>query len=278
MKIDVVLASRGNPLRLMSVLTCFDNLASGTNDITYRVIVDEDDELTVKAAKQIPLKIVLHEGSRDIPMAARINEAAMMSTADLVSGAADDTFPLTQHWDGVMQTGFDQGFHAFSWQEANDPENQTLIVLSRKWLDCIGRFLPEYFPFWFGDTWIAEVHELAFAKPLPIVSDLQWGGRRGKTRGMRELKFWFEFFAATRIERLAEAQRVHGAFSGYIGADAKWNTVEAQASLTQMRERDAYQLSRVPHYEQLFGANEGEPTPFYTAMRGLAGEWLKHHQ
>lgn len=265
MKIDVLMASRGNAVKLMSVLTCFDQLSSGNHDITYRVVCDMDDPLTYQILGKVQLKIAVHCGQG--PLHKRLNEAAMESDADVITGAADDTFPLAQHWDAIIDYGMSEGHHAFSWQEVNDPTNQTMIALSKKWIQSVGRFYPEYFPFWFADTWIAEVHEMIYHKPLPIVETLPWGGKRGQTRGMRELKYWFEFFQATRIERIAEARGL--CFHLGIPFDPP------EEMLADMWRRDAEQLARVPHYEMMFNANQGEPSERYLSMKTIADQWLQ---
>ena len=132
------------------------------------------------------------------------------------------------------------------------------------------RRLPEYFPFWFGDTWVAEVYELAHCRPLPIIQNLPWGGKRGKTRGMRDLEFWFDFFAATRIERIAEARGV--AFANSVKFDPP------QAMLDDMKRRDAEQRARVPQFNEAFGADAGEPSETYLNMKATAQQWLREHQ
>ncbi len=264
MKIDVIIPSRGNPLRLMAVLTCFDALATGDHDITYRVVCDMDDPLTWKAVSALPgMEIAIHAGEG--PLSARMNEAAREGDADVVTGAADDTFPLAQHWDGLIAVGIEGGHPAFSWQEVNDPANTTMLVFSRRWLDAIGRMLPEYFPFWFGDTWVAEVYEMAYQRPLPIATNLPWGGKRGKTKGMRDLAFWFDFFAATREERLDEARELVG--------EIEINP----AMLADMKKRDIEQLERVPQFNEWFGADQGEPSALYLSTKARAEAWLAEH-
>lgn len=261
------MASRGNPLRLMSVLTCFDALASGEHEVTYRVICDMDDPLTWKAlgAVKLPISVHIEQG----PIAMRMNEACAQSDADVFTGAADDTFPLAQHWDQLITYGLSHGHHAFSWQEANDPNNQTMIVLSKKWISAVGRMLPPYFPFWFGDTWIAEVYEILYEKPMPIAQNLPWGGKRGKTRGMRELRFWMDFFAATRVERMGEARCLALALDIPFG--------DKQSVLDNLHNRDLMQRERIPKYEEWFGADQGDPSEQYLSMKATAEQWLAEH-
>ena len=264
MKIDVIIPSRGNPTRLMAVLTCFDQLSTGNHEVTYRIICDMDDPLTCKAAESLKLNTAIHIGTGNLQT--RMNDAAKEGDAQIVTTAADDVFPLAQDWDGILAVADAKNIPAFSWQEVRDPTNHTNLVFSRKWLKAVGRMLSEYFPFWFGDTWVAEVFEMAFTQPMPIISNLPWGGRRGKTRGMRDLAFWFEFFAATRIERVAEARALCFAY------ERKFEVPEAMAA--DMKRRDAEQLTRVPQYEQWFGANQGDPSEQYVKMKTAADQWL----
>ena len=265
MKIDVIIPSRGHPTRLMAVLTCFDQLATGQHEVTYRIVCDMDDPLTCKAAESLKLRTAIHIGTGNLQT--RMNEAAREGEAHIVTTAADDVFPLAQDWDGILAIGIEQNLPAFSWQEVKDPTNHTNLVFSHKWLGAVGRMLPEYFPFWFGDTWVAEVFEMAFTRSMPIIKNLPWGGKRGKTLGMRDLAFWFDFFAATRVERIAEARAVCFAWN------IPFEMPEAMAA--DMQRRDAEQLARVPQYEEWFGADQGDPTEQYVKMKAAADQWLE---
>lgn len=277
MKITVGLPSRNRPAGLLSVLTAFDALSSGANEITYAVILDDDDYVTLEQFEHwersgmLPPGVRKFVAPRDRTVNARFNDAITACPAEVYSQACDDAFPLAFQWDRLL-VGAAQ-IPAFSWQECNDPANATYLVISERWRAAVGRFYPEYFPFWFADTWIAEVYTLAFAKPIGVVNQLQMGGKRGHTQGMRELAFWFEFFAATRVERCAEAvalSKAHG-FSLNVERD------RAQ-QLESMRQRDAYQMGRVPVYETGFKANVGEPSPAYKAAKFKAECWYAENQ
>lgn len=274
MKITIGLPSRNRPAGLLSTLTAFNSLATGTNEITYAVILDEDDYVTLEQVAHweksgmLPQGVRLFVAPRDKTVNARFNDAVKMCPAEVYSQACDDAFPLAFHWDKLL-AGAAGVLPAFNWQECNDPTNATYPVLTDKWLQAVGRFYPEYFPFWFADTWIAEVFNLAFAKPAPIINQLPMGGKRGQTQGMRELAFWFEFFAATRIERIAEAERVAKAYGFSFDAEK-----DRASQLAQMRAGDDYQRGRVPVYEQAFKANQGAPSPVYKAAKFKAECWM----
>ena len=208
---------------------------------------------------------------RVLTVNARFNKAMAAHPADIYMQACDDSFPLAFHWDRLMVGA--QQIPAYSWQECNDPSNATYLVISETWRAAVGRFYPEYFPFWFADTWIAEVYTLAFAKPIGVVNQLQMGGKRGRTQGMRELRFWFEFFAATRIERMAEAVAVARAHGFSVNPER-----DRAEQLAQMRAGDAYQLTRCAAYEASFSANLGEPSTVYKAAKFRADCWFAENQ
>lgn len=277
MKITVGLPSRNRPAGLLSTLTALDALATGSNQITYAVIIDDDDYVTLeqvdhwKMSGMLPAGVVVRAGPRVLTVNARFNQVIEAHPADVYMQACDDAFPLAFQWDKLMAGAKD--IPAYSWQECNDPSNATYLVISDRWKQAVGRFYPEYFPFWFADTWVAEVFTLAFAKPIGVVNQLQMGGKRGKTQGMRDLAFWFEFFAETRVERIAEAVKIAAAHGFTVNPET-----DRAEQLAAMRAGDVYQLSRCATYEAAFSANLGEPSTVYKAAKFRADCWLAERQ
>ena len=246
---------------MVGVLSAYEALSTGNHEIRYVLILDEDDFESHAAARLLPFATVLI-GKRDRTVNARFNEAVDQFPADVYIQACDDAYPLAFHWDAMMHGA--QVLPAFSWQEKNDPQNATYLCISEKWRKAVGRFYPEYFPFWFADTWIAEVFLLAFAKPIPVVNQLQVGGKRGKTQGMRDVGFWFDFYAHTRTERMAEAERIAKA-SGFTLNCRR----DRQEQIKQLEAADLWQKGRVELYEKSFG-DTGEPSPIYLMCKQRA--------
>jgi hypothetical protein len=272
-RITIGLPSRNRPAGLLSVLTALDKLATGLHDVTYGVLMDDDDYVTLeqfehwKKAGMLPENVREFVGARDRTLNARMNDVYRAMPAELYSQVADDQFPLSLHWDAMFHNC--RKLPVFAWVEATDPQNMTFPVVSHQWFQATGRYTVEHFPFWFADTWLAEVYALAFGMPVTAINQLLMGhGRRGATQGMRDLRFWFEFFAATRTERIDEAQRVVDAFG------LKVSVLDRTQELAAMREGDAEQLRNVPRYEQNFSANLGEPSPMYRKAKADAENWL----
>ena len=275
MKITVPLFSRNRPASMLAVLTAMDALATGQNEIVYPLIVDEDDERTIQRlddwisdCPEVAKRVHPLIGKRAKVLNARMNEAALAYPADAYFFCPDDGFPLEQHWDRIFMAAHVQGLPAWCWQEKNDPGNPTFICVHQKWIDAIGHVFPEYFPYWFADTWIAEVHLLCFGKPIPIVNQLGMGGKRGTTQGMRDLGFWFKFFAHTRTERMEEAKKLGRAHGFTVHEHERLHFLE------QLGENDARQLAAVPHYEKLFDANAAPASATYLEAKARAGEMM----
>lgn len=271
MEITLGLPSRNRPAGLLSVITALHNLASGENDVNYVVIIDRDDYVTIEQVEHwqksgfFPDRTFIKCDQRQKTVNARFNKAISEHPADLYGQLCDDAFPLTQHWDKIFENC--RKLPAFAWMEQNDPMNVTYPVVSDRWIQSIGRFYPEYFPFWFADTWVAEVYMLAFGHPISVFKQLGMGGKRGHTQGMRDLAFWFGFFAETRGERIDEAKRLAEIYGSDLPDHGK--------ILEAMQAGDRYQMSRVSLYEAAFDANKGEPSEMYLLAKDAAEQHLR---
>lgn len=273
MKIAVIIPSRGRPLSLKAVLVALNALASGQNKISYTVLADKDDSDTAWCVEEVRDMIegpqhkhtgntltVIQDDNRLINV--RENEIAPTLRADAYMPWADDLFPMAQHWDDIVQHVIETAqVPAFSWQEANDPKNHTAIVISKKWYEATGRLFPEYFPFWFADTWMKEVFQFAFGAGMPIVEQLSFGGKRGKTGNMRDLAFWFRVFAETRDERIEDARKVSKAM--------QLSMPDPKEAIALFEQGDQMQLRNVPKYEEAFGANT-TPSEYYLEAKAKA--------
>ena len=268
MKISVILPSRSRPAGMLAVLKAYDALATGNHEIHYTLIVDDDDQHTSEQSifwnnvNYFPENTHIMEAPRVDTVNARFNQAVEALPADAYIQACDDAFPVSFHWDALIYGA--KEMPAYSWQELNDPSNATYLCINERWREAVGRFYPEYFPFWFADIWIAEVFLLAFAKPISVVNQLQVGGKRGHTQGMRDLRFWFDFYAATRGERWDEAVKVAKAWGFTL------NKSEREEQFKMLEEGDAYQITQIERYEKVFNADDGDPSLMYCNAKSFA--------
>lgn len=259
MKISVICASRGRPVSLIGAIKNLHMLESGQNQVSYGIVCDDDDSGTLMAADLLAAdlnrEVNIFNAPRDI-VAKKVNAAAREMPADLYLPYADDCFCLSPHWDQLSERVIAK-VPAFSWTEFADPQNVTMLMVSHRWVESLGYLLSEYFPFWMADTWIQEQYAYATGTPIGLVRQLVFAGTRGKTRQLNDVKFWFEFFAAKRPERMEEGRKLRKA----LGFD----TVE-DSDLTKFVDafeiRDQNQIGSASNYEAWF--HSGEPrSPAY---------------
>lgn len=84
------------------------------------------------------------------------------------------------------------------------PGFTTLPILHRGQIEVSKFFAAPWFPFWFTDTWWDEIAEF-LGNRIAIDIGLTNPEGRGKSHVLRDLKFWAEFFEATRPLRLQAA-------------------------------------------------------------------------
>lgn len=265
MKIAVIMPTRERPLLCSSVLMALDQLSSKQHEVTYTVRCDKDRPETIETLSKLPIPTLrVIEGEPPLTLGHKVNEAYREAPeADVYVQVCDDSFPLTQGWDDNIARHIKDGMKAFCWNDMNEVEGRTYPVLSKELVKLTNKVWPEYFPYWFADTWISEIYYLACGKLMPIIKDLKIGGHRGKTIGARDIRFWFKFFAYTRPERVEAAKKLQGVLKNWIPIDT-----------TLLEQWDRIQDSRCDQYEVLF-ADKREPSENYLKAKSNAEELMK---
>lgn len=258
--IAVLFLTRGRPGQLVAAVHAFHALCSDAARPLYVICGDDDDDTLPDAlAMLFGLPVIPSINPRPDCLGRAWNLGALAALPhgwDIAMLTGDDTIPLAPAWDRrILQLHYGFGAHAFSAQEVGDPNNFTFPIVSRAWHHALGRIVPECFPYWFNDSWIAEVNQFAFGRPLPIEPGLPMGGRRGTTREMRDLAFWFRYFAHTRMQRVIEGQK--------IAASLGQSPPNPAPILRALDGWDRAQAYRVPVYEQAFEADTVSPTDRY---------------
>lgn len=268
-RIAILILTRGRPAGLVAAVQALHATATGALPIQYVLCCDDDDDQTIEesAALLEHLPVLISRNPRPDALGTAWNLGARAADPwDMALFTGDDTVPLTQHWDARMAEHFVAGRSAWAWTEANDPGNCTYWVTTRRWHDAVGQACPQLFPYWFNDTWVAETHLFAFADPIHIDPACIMGGRRGTTREMREVAFWFRIFAATRPQRIAEAARIARAFGR--------EPPDPAPMLAWCARWDEAQQASVPAYNAAFGADQVPSTPRYRRLRAQAERLL----
>ncbi len=274
-RVVVTILARENPIGLITLVGALHATAGGTNDIRYIVRYDHDDVDSLRAIMllqdDIP-NVVGLPGERPLTLGAAWNEALRAGGDwEVAATFPNDVVPMCDQWDSILAGFLKPKEHpGCSWWQTCDPAAPVFPAICRQWFDALDqRLFPEWFPFWFSDTWVVEVSNLAFGTRLPIIKNLQLGGKHEATNGMRDLAWWFSFFAKTRVLRIQEAKRLAEALG--------WPTKDMHQALTEMERSDKWQQGRVPLYEQVFKANVGEPSERYLIAKQRAEDWMAAH-
>lgn len=260
MHIAILIASRGRPEMLKTVVRSLDWLKSGNNHITYAIYHDERDPATAVAVDSLKPDVNIHAilGERPTSLGAPMNVlAASLPDADCFCVLADDVLPLSQHWDvGVQLLMMD--YPVVAWHDINDPNHPTYPIIGRKWYEAAGSIYPELFPFWFNDTWLFQVYIMAKGCDIICPRELMLGGNRGKTMGLRDFEVWADLFRVTRKEREDEAKAI---------ADKMGLEFSVTEAMTKAFDKyDTFLQKRKGLFEALLADGATPPAPGYEAM------------
>lgn len=279
MKISVALLTRENPTGLITAVTAADQLSSGTHEIQYFVRCEHDDmkasDACFELARSIKSPVKAVKADRPITLGHAWNEiwnAAIQSDPDALVGFCDDVFPCFNLWDmGVDEMITTRGIDTFAWRELGNPNSITYPVFSRKWYQAAikseGRIYTEWFPFWFTDTWMAQVYEFARGQPMNLVADMILGGKRMTTMNMRDTQFWFDFWVATLPLRMEEGLRMRRAM--------EWPESDMQPTADKLMALDKKMVPDV--VESLRRVDFGPPSERYLIAKKAAEDWLSQN-
>lgn len=270
MRIAVAIISRGRPLKLIGVVEGMAALASGKHEIIYGVRCDEDDPQTMEAAEALSTghPILIQSGPRPATLGEAHNGlmAGMQGEAGpfgVFVSWIDRTFVVTPGWDEeIAREAAADSIRLMWWKSEQDP-HPTHPVVPAGWYDaCGGRVWAEFFPFWFANTWLAEVWELARGAELVFLNTVQYAGRRGRTQRLRDLMFWSEFYQAMRPMRVEEAARIRAVLGWPEPPNTAARVAEWEGQWKQFR-------WRMPEIERQFESG-WEPDAQYLETRARA--------
>ena len=265
MKILLCTPSRGSHATLQSVIVSSRALASGAHSLHYAISVDEDDTATQEMLAALKAQIghisVLN-GPRPRALGQTHNKLIHMAPFDVCVIITDRTFFLTPRWDRIVADAVTKVPHGVFWMTHPDlPTSCIFPVLTRRWLEAAGTVFTDYFPFWFDDTWIAEMW-LFVTGSAPLMLPAQIFRDAHKTKRLRDLDFWYRFFFALRTERMARAREM----TARLGLPA----VNMDPIRRQLEQNDAALLKRVPQIEAEYGVPGTAPDASYLEAKARA--------
>lgn len=274
MKIAVCLVTRGNPKRAAAVIECARSLASDDHQIEYLIGIDADDTESYNFFRQQYPGLVLSVDKRPKGVGAVWNRLVARARRDFDPDVycpfPDDSFIGCPLWDDVIFDTFEKKFkgapvacHVLGWNDLANPNQCTLPIASREWIDMTGKLYDERFPFWFYDTAVTETFSYIMGQPVPCHPGLILAARKGITQRMRDLEFWWEFFAFTRKERLENGEK----YRRQLGIELHPGVLDE--CIKAWERRDRYGLAASIEMEAEI-AERKPPTPEYMEAKAEA--------
>lgn len=216
MKIGLVIGTRGNPRRAAAVVETARALSSGKHALDIVVSCDNDDPATIYHFTDHP-SVRLDVGPRPAGVAQVWNRCIPRMSFDgveIVIALADDGFIATPLWDECIamlasEGRFPRDLLAFALHDTANPGQPTVLGGSMEWIDHIGgKMIDDRFPFWFADTAYGETWSFVTGEYLPILP-ITVASKPGRPNPrLRDMGFWWDFYAATRGERILIAEQI----------------------------------------------------------------------
>jgi hypothetical protein len=235
---SVCIASRGRPNALIAVIVGMWRLRSGKNDIRFVAGLDDDESASHQAVLSVAsdgIPVVASVAPRPASLGAVNNRLISEQKADAYIVTTDRAFILTPSWDEQIRRDMDAHPGRVLWLSSPQDPDPTHPVLPHDYIRTVGQWSPEIFPFWFDDTWNAEIDYLAHGDIIKI--PVHFAGERGKTTNARDIAFWCRVFDALRPRRVKLARELCNIGPkelteriGYLDALAQARTRAAEAN------------------------------------------------
>ncbi|MFZ1983525.1 MAG: hypothetical protein WAU91_03875, partial [Desulfatitalea sp.] len=220
--ITILIPTRKRTEFLKGMCDSLEQKTQDKNQIDLWLYVDHDDEETRVfieggALEAYSYKIRWIIGERTCSQGEMVN--ILWRNCDSGAGIyfplPDDYCILTSAWDQVVRDAFNRSnsriLLPYVDEPVGAPGQMLLPIMSAEWINCLGRILTEYFPFWFDDSWLDEVaQQIGRRVKIALRMEPQQGGK-GKTIRMRNLPFWHKFYLHMADERRLDADKLRRA-------------------------------------------------------------------
>ncbi len=279
--ISILLPTRGRPEYLTNVFGSIEETTKDKNSIDVWVYVDDDDVITRKYINDdlfgnYGFEITWFLGKRTRTMGEMMNTLRQKCTTNpgIYTPIPDDYLFITEHWDDIVREAFNSYPDRIALAYAEDPmagPNQvTFAWVSAEWANVLGRYHTEFFPFWYDDSWLDQVAQMAQRKvKLDIRMEPQGG--KGKTNRMRNLLFWQKFFNNTLDDRIQDAKLLVEAIYQKTSYDYEKN-VEVAIKLAKSFEAKAKEIRFEIRMERILSAipKNSKPDEAYLFLEAKA--------
>ncbi len=285
--LTVLCPTRNRPDKLIRAIDSFEQTVKQPKKVDFWALVDDDDQTTLDfiatgwhVSRRFPINFVV--GKRPATLSSGSNHLWQnASNAGIFFHVTDDYIMETSEWDQRIRSAFNEGpgdrLMIAAVKDGWMPEDSlTYWAASAEWANTLGRYIPPYFPFWFGDKWNDQIALMAGRKVKIDVTLQPDSGERGRTHAMWDLPYWTRVFHLLLIERIEEAERLLKAIHG--GDENAYQTARAEMDIHVdlfASEIDT-ELSdeRLQIVEQNFTAETGPPDGRYLEAKRRMDAYL----
>lgn len=237
MRIGIILPSRNRPAGLKRMVQSLLDTAAKPDRVTIFAGLDDDDPTLPQTEGIANVERVIRPA--ELTVAKMIDNLSLQAEAqvDAVIRMDDDFICETRGWDDNAECM--KGLGLWRLDDPTHPGGfMSFVCMSSEmagWLRQAQGFVhAPWFPFWFTDTWLNEIGDMACMKgPLDIRVTQPDG--RGVTHGLRDIKFWTQFFDGFRLSRamVAKALICDGYPDGVLKLSAL-TTLQTRMKLCEM--------------------------------------------
>lgn len=212
MTLAIALATRGRPgLLAQTIERTLPNIVC--DDTTLTIIVDDDDQATLGAAHQLPSDGRLH-------YMVRPREDTLGGKFNLILERPAIVYMYMVDYAPAVTPGFDRKILDAAavfpdnigciFNKLENPSFSQTYAVTQGLVDCMGFFMPPYFPYWFVDHWLDELAQMI---DRWTVAEYELDStKRPGTQDRREPAFWSMVYDALYEERCACACRIIDGF------------------------------------------------------------------
>lgn len=281
--LTILTPTRHRPDQLRAMARALGATLARKDRVVHRIYVDDDDAATLALARSgeiealagYPLRWTV--GPRPRLLSDAWNRLWRESDPQsLLIGICDDLEFRTPGWDEVLRRHLAPFTDGLAVGYIPDPQYPNSLILpcgTGRIFSEMGYFTAPYFPYWFADAWLDEIALMIERRvTIPIALDHE----KGKTHGMRNLPFWWEFYHRTRIERQEVAEKLRRLIPS-IGSEGyeRSRRIEATKVLNAEREFLSRDIAALERTEAELTGETGPPSAAYRAIEAEATRHLE---
>lgn len=273
--VSVLIPERGRPEMLDRLITSLLQTAAGDAHIEILVAIDDDDPAWTGREPFMHSQTRYFRWPRPLTLGEKINRLKDEATGDLMWFIANDMVMETSGWPTKFRQAVAQlpnGIGVAFVRDDLHPGHASYPILTRRFVEAVGFFVPPCYPFWWIDTHldalgilIGQHHEVDVVVSAPE--------GRGKTHGLIDLPFWVSFYEALAPIRMREAIQLAAAAHGE-------GTPAFQTVMRQIGQRQQVCAARTAHLSSPeflahWGGNaESAPPPSYPQVKAYAEQMM----